>query len=99
MAGLYGGALAGAGMAVGGLFRASFGAVAVASLTVGFYALDFLGAALGLPDQVVWFSLTRHLGQPLLGEWDAPGMVAMAVLAVGGMLIGAWGLSRRDVAR
>ena len=99
VAGLYGGALAGAGMAVGGLVRASLGGLTVASLTVGFYALDFLGAALGLPDEVVWFSLTRHLGQPLLGEWDVPGMVACAVLAVGGMLVGAWGLSRRDVAR
>ena len=99
VAGLYGGALAGAGLAVGGLFRPSWGAVAVASLTVGFYVLNFLGAALGLPDEVVWFSLSSHLGQPLIGEWDVPGLVACAVLAIGGMLVGAWGLSRRDVAR
>jgi len=99
VAGLYGGALAGAGLAVGGLVRPSWGAVAVASLTVGFYVLNFLGAALGLPDEVVWFSLSSHLGQPLIGEWDVPGLVACAVLAIGGMLVGAWGLSRRDVAR
>ena len=99
VAGLYGAALAGAGMAVGGLVRASLGAVTVVALTVGFYLLDFLGAALNLPEELLWFSLSSHLGQPLIGEWDVPGMVACAVLAVGGMLVGAWGLSRRDVAR
>jgi putative exporter of polyketide antibiotics len=73
--------------------------VTVAALTVGFYLLDFLGAALDLPEEILWFSLSRHLGQPLIGEWDVPGMVACAALAIGGMLVGAWGLSRRDVAR
>ena len=99
VAGLYGAALAGAGLAVGGLVRASLGAVTVAALTIGFYLLDFLGAALGLPEEILWFSLSRHLGQPLIGEWDVPGLVACVVLAVGGMIVGAWGLARRDVAR
>jgi ABC-2 type transport system permease protein len=99
VAGVYGAALAGVGLAVGGLVRASLATVTVASLTVGFYALNFLGAAIGLPEEILWFSLSRHLGQPLLGEWDVPGLIACAVLAIGGMLVGAWGLSRRDVAR
>jgi ABC-2 type transport system permease protein len=99
VAGLYGAALAGIGMAVGGLVRASLGAVVVGVLTVGFYLLDFLGAALNFPDEVLWFSLSRHLGQPLIGEWDVAGMIACAVLALGGMLVGAWGLGRRDVGR
>jgi ABC-2 type transport system permease protein len=99
VAGVYAAALAGVGLAVGGVVRGSLGAVVVAVLTVGFYLLDFLGAALDLPDQILWFSLSRHLGQPLIGEWDVPGMIACAVLAIGGMLVGAWGLSRRDVAR
>ncbi|CAN5175736.1 hypothetical protein BH23CHL9_BH23CHL9_04720 [soil metagenome] len=99
VAGLYGAALAGAGMAVGGLVRASLGAMTVVALTIGFYLLDFLGAALDLPEEILWVSLSRHLGQPLIGQWDVPGMIACAVLAVGGMLVGAWGLSRRDVAR
>lgn len=43
-------------------------------------------------------AISIHLGQPLLGEWDVPGVVACAVLAVGGVIVGAWGLSRRDVA-
>lgn len=99
VAGLYGAALAGIGLAVGGLIRASSGAIVVGILTVGFYLLEFLGSALNLPDAVTWFSLSTHLGQPLIGEWDVPGMIACAVLALGGMLVGAWGLARRDLGR
>jgi hypothetical protein len=42
-------------------------------------------------------ALTAHLGQPMLGEWDPVGIVACAVLAIGGILLGAWGIARRDV--
>jgi ABC-2 type transport system permease protein len=97
VAGAFGAALAGIGIAVGGLTRPGLAAVTVIGLTIGFYLLDFLGAALNLPEAVTWFSLSNHLGQPVLGEWDVPGMIACAVLAVGGVIVGAWGLSRRDV--
>lgn len=98
VAGAYGAALAGVGIAVGGLLRPGLAGMSVIGLVIGFYLLDFLGAALNLPEAVTWFSLTNHLGQPLLGEWDIPGLVACAVLAVGGVVTGAWGLSRRDAA-
>lgn len=98
VAGAFGAALAGMGIAVGGLVRPGLAALTVIGLTIGFYLLDFLGAALNLPDAVTWLSLSNHLGQPLLGEWDVPGMVTCAVLAIGGVVVGAWGLSRRDVA-
>lgn len=98
VAGAYGAAVAGAGIAIGGLVRPGLAAVTVIGLVLGFYLLDFLGAALNLPEAVTWFSLSNHLGQPLLGDWDVPGMVACAVLAIGGVVVGAWGLNRRDVA-
>ena len=33
----------------------------------------------------------------MIGEWDMVGVVASLVIAVGGILLGAWGMSRRDV--
>jgi ABC-2 type transport system permease protein len=99
VAGLYGAALAGIGLAVGGVVRAGLGAVVVGALTIGFYLVDFLGQVLDLPEAVMWLSLSQHLGQPLIGEWDVPGMIACGALALGGVLVSAWGLSRRDVAR
>jgi ABC-2 type transport system permease protein len=96
--GLYAAALAGIGLAVGGVLRASAAAVVVAVCVIGFYLLDFLGAALQLPDAILSLSLTRHLGRPLLGSWDVPGMVACGVLAVGGVLVAAAGMARRDLA-
>jgi hypothetical protein len=33
----------------------------------------------------------------MVGEWDPVGVVAALVLGIGGLLVGAWGLSRRDV--
>lgn len=33
----------------------------------------------------------------MVGDWHPVGVAASLVLAVGGMLIDAWGLSRRDV--
>jgi hypothetical protein len=39
------------------------------------------------------------MGQPMIGQWDPVGIVACVVIAVGGILLGAWGMTRRDVAR
>jgi hypothetical protein len=33
----------------------------------------------------------------MLGQWDAVGVIASAVLAIGGVLVGAWGFRRRDL--
>jgi ABC-2 type transport system permease protein len=95
--GLYGGALAGIGMAVGGLFGASTAAPIVAAVAVGTFLLDTLAPILRLPDWVAQLALTTHLGQPMIGELDAAGMTACAMLAVAGLAVGAWGMSRRDV--
>jgi hypothetical protein len=35
----------------------------------------------------------------MVGEYDPVGVVACLALAVTGILLGAWGMSRRDVAR
>ena len=54
---------------------------------------------LDLPDAVLDLSLYRHLGQPMAGVFEPVGIVASAVLMVGGLLVGAWGLRRRDLDR
>jgi hypothetical protein len=97
--GLYGAALAGVGLAVGGLVRPELGAAAAGGLGVSFYLLDTLGAALNLPEAVLDLSLTRHLGQPMAGVFDAGGVIACAAIAVGGVAVCAMGLRARDVGR
>lgn len=97
VAGLYAAAVAGVGIAVAGLVSSSAGVAAAAVLSVGSYLLDFIGTALRLPPVLLDVALTRHLGRPMLGEFDVIGTIACAVLAVGGVLLGAWGLGRRDL--
>jgi ABC-2 type transport system permease protein len=97
--GLYGAALVGVGLAVGGLVRPELGAAAAGGLGVAFYLLDTLGAALNLPEAVLDLSLTRHLGQPMAGVFDAGGVIACAAIAVGGVAVCAMGLRARDVGR
>jgi len=97
--GAYAAALAGIGMAVGGVISTSFAGEAVAAIVIATFMLDLLVPALSLPDWVRQVALTAHLGQPMLGTWDPFGIAACAVLAIGGLLIGAWGMARRDVAR
>jgi ABC-2 type transport system permease protein len=92
-------AFAGVGLAVGGLVRASLAAPVAAGLVIATFLLDTLGEALDLPDAVLNLSLYRHLGQPMVGVFDPVGIVAATALAVGGLLIGAWGLGRRDLDR
>ena len=92
-------AFAGVGLAAGGIVRASLAGPVAAGLVIATFLLDTLGEALDLPDVVLDLSLYRHLGQPMAGVFDPVGIVAAAVLSVGGLLLGAWGLQRRDLDR
>ncbi len=95
--GFYGAAMVGIGVAVGGLWRTSWAAELVAAFVILTFLVSLLAPALQLPDWVYQLALTAHLGQPMIGTWDAGGMVACVVIAIGGILVGAWGMSRRDV--
>lgn len=97
--GAYGMAIAGVGLAVGGLVRPSIAAPVTVGLGLGFYLLDILGSILRLPDWVVSLSLNQHLGKPILGDFDAFGLALCAVLALGGLALSAIGIQRRDLGR
>lgn len=97
--GLAAAAFAGIGLAVGGLIRATLAAPAAGLAAIATFLIDTLGAALDLPDPVLQLSLFKHLGQPMAGVYDPVGLAAAAVLAIGGLSIGAWGLQRRDLDR
>lgn len=97
--GLFAAAIVGIGFAIGGLWRTSLAAEIAALFVVATYLVALVATPLGLPDWVHQLALTTHLGAPMMGQWDAAGMVACVAIAVGGILIGAWGMSRRDVAR
>lgn len=94
---LYGTALAGIGLAVAGVFRPSYGAAVVFAVTILSFLLVILATALKLPDWVADLALGAHYGKPIVGDWDPLGIAASLVLAIGGLVLGAWGLSRRDV--
>jgi ABC-2 type transport system permease protein len=95
--GLYALAMAGIGIAVGGVFGSGAAGPAVALVTVVMWFDGIIAPALGLPDIVRQLALTTHYGQPMLGVWDPAGIVASLVLAVGGVAVGAWGFQRRDL--
>ena len=97
--GLYALAIIGVGVAVGGLWRTSLAAEIAALVVVATFLVDLLSPALGLPDWVRQLALTAHFGQPMIGRWDSVGVVASIAIAIGGTLVGAWGMTRRDVAR
>jgi ABC-2 type transport system permease protein len=97
--GLYGLALAGIGMAAGGIIGPGAGARVVAAVAIGTFLLDTLAPMLRLPDWVAQLALTTHLGEPMIGTWDLTGVVACVTLASLGLVAGAWGTSRRDIAR
>jgi ABC-2 type transport system permease protein len=90
-------ALAGIGICVGGLIRPSLAAPVVAAVTVATFLIGLFASALNLPDWVGELVLSSHLGQSMIGIWDAPGLIAFMVLAIGGTVLGAWGLTRRDL--
>jgi ABC-2 type transport system permease protein len=95
--GLFAAAAAGVGFAVGGAVRASIAAEIVVLFVVVTYLTDFIAPALKLPDWVHQLALTAHLGQPIAGHWDWAGVVACLAIAAAGLLIGAWGVGRRDI--
>ena len=96
--GLYAAAIVGIGFAIGGLWRTSLAAEIAALVVVATYLIDLVAPPLDLPDWVHQLALTAHMGQPMIGQWDPVGIVACVVIAVGGIVLGAWGMSRRDVA-
>jgi hypothetical protein len=79
------------------MIGARFAAPTVALLTIATWLLDFLGPALRLPDLVQQLALSAHMGLPMVGLWDRAGIVACAALALGGVALGAVGLTRRDL--
>ena len=90
-------AFAGVGVAVAGFWRASWAAPAVALLTILTWFVDTIVPAFKLPDFVRQLALSAHYGLPMLGRWDGAGLVASAVLAVGGIALGAAAFRRRDL--
>jgi ABC-2 type transport system permease protein len=97
MLGLYAAALVGIGHAVGGLVGTRFAGTTVIVFVVVTWFVQLLGPLLGLPGAVRDLALTSHYGQPMVGVWDGVGIVASIVIAVGGIAIGTWGFSRRDL--
>ena len=97
--GLYAAAIAGIGLAVGGLVRPGLAAPVALILAIGFFLWELIGSIVGLSDELLDLALQRHLGQPILGQFDVPGMLACAVLAVGGIALCAIGMRRRDIGR
>ena len=97
--GLFAWAVVGIGVAVGGLWRTSLAAEVAAVFVVATYLIDLVAPPLGLPDWFHQLSLIAHMGKPMIGQWDPAGIAACLILAVGGILLGAWGMERRDVAR
>jgi ABC-2 type transport system permease protein len=96
--GLYAAAIVGVGVAVGGVWRTSIAAEIAAMAVLVTYLIDLVAPPLNLPDWVHQLALTAHLGQPMVGVWDPVGIGACLLIAVGGIAIGAWGMTRRDVA-
>jgi ABC-2 type transport system permease protein len=89
----------GLGLVAGGLVRSSLAAPVTGAFVVGTFLLDTLGAALDLPDAVLELSLYKHLGQPMAGTYDLVGIVVALAMALAGLIIGGWGLQRRDLDR
>ena len=97
--GLFGAAFVGLGLGFGGLGWPGYAGAFVAVLAFATFLLELIGGIVGFPDWVMQLSLMHHLGHPMTGSFDAPGIVLMAGLSVGGLLVGAWGIGRRDIGR
>lgn len=95
--GLFAAAMVGVGVAVGGLWRTSIAAELAAGVVIVTYLVDLLAPPLNWPDWLHHLALTANLGQPMIGDWNAVGVIACVVIAAGGVLLGAWGFARRDV--
>jgi putative exporter of polyketide antibiotics len=95
--GLYGMALVGIGLAVGGLFSPRLPGIVVAVYVIGGFLLQFIGTPLDVPEEILDLSLARHVGRPMVGDFDPVGIGIFTVLAVGGLAISAVGFRRRDL--
>jgi len=95
--GLYAAAMAGVGMAIGGLIGPSLAAPAVVAITLITWLVDLVGGDLGIPDAIHQLALSSHMGQPMVGSWDPVGIVACLALAIGGLALGTLGFARRDL--
>jgi polyether ionophore transport system permease protein len=95
--GVYAAALVGIGVAVGGLFGTRFAAPFVVVFVLVTWFVGFAGGLLQLPDLVMQLVLTSHYGQTFVGIWDWGGVAASIVLAISGIVVGAWGFARRDL--
>jgi ABC-2 type transport system permease protein len=94
---LYGCAFVGIGLALIGLGIPRLAAVIAGALSIASYLLGSLGNALRVPEWLIDLSLSEHLGRPMSGVFDPGGIGLMALLAAGGLLLGAWAFSRRDL--
>ncbi len=97
--GLYAMALAGIGLAAGGLVRPSLAAPVTLGLGLTFFLWDLIGTIVRFPEEILDLALNRHLGQPILGQFDWPGMAICAAFALGGISLCAIGMHRRDIGR
>jgi ABC-2 type transport system permease protein len=95
--GIYGLAIVGVGVAIGGLLRTSIAAELAAVFVVVTYLVDLVAPPLKLPDALHQLALTAHMGQPMVRVWDPVGIVACVAIAVVGIAVGAWGITRRDI--
>jgi hypothetical protein len=95
--GLFALAMAGIGVAIGGVFGSGYAAPAAALATILTWFVDTIAPALRVPDVVHQLALSAHYGAPMVGRWDLAGIVASLVLALGGVAIGTWGFGRRDL--
>ncbi len=96
--GLYAAAAVGVGFAIGGVWKTSLAAELTALVVMATFLIDLLAPALRLPDWFHRLALTANMGQPMVGTWDAVGVIACLAIAGGGIALGAWGIVRRDVA-
>jgi ABC-2 type transport system permease protein len=94
---LYGAAVAGVGLAFAGLWRSSVAGHAALVVAVATLLVDIVVPALKLPAWLHNAALTSHYGESMLGHWNWVGVVVSLGLAVGGVAMGAWGFSRRDL--
>jgi ABC-2 type transport system permease protein len=95
--GAFAAAFAGIGVATAGAWRSSWAAPAVALLTILTWFVDTIVPAFRWPDVVRQLALSAHYGMPMLGQWDLAGLAVSAVLAVGGVVLGALAFQRRDL--
>ena len=94
---LYAAALVGVGHAVGGWLGTRFAGTVVVVFVIVTWFIALLGPLLDLPQFVQDLALTTHFGQPMVGTWDSVGIGASLALAIGGIALGTWGFTRRDL--